>query len=526
MSFLDTFPADLLPLTEAEERLITEARHSARITFADGSIPAEGSLDRKLRAAVIRQLLTEQSSPLGAKGLRLRGAWISGALDLQGAELPHDISISACHLTDDIAMVNARLRGLYISGSVMRGLHCDAAHLDGALFLRGGTRIEGEISLAGARIGGDIQMCDLTVMAPGQDAVFAQGLRVDGSLYLGNYPYSEASSSLITDGAVFLSSLDARGDVFVSHCAITPAEGAASAVFADTEEHGPGIALSLARARIGGLLYFADNQITRGILNLAGASVARFRDEPVAPGATYPIRLDGFRYEDFSRHTSTDVSDRLDWLARRPQGMAFVAQPYEHLADVLRRLGHRGDARTVLKRKEHLMRREARAGALADGTYGRWAGLRISDAMMRFGVGYGYRPGRVLLWALVLIVGLGVFFDVVWRVGDMAPNAAPVLVSEGWQSAVVEHPANPAAFWSSPGQAGQDWETFNSFAYAADLVVPLVSFGQESAWAPTTANPDSMWGRTGWWLRWFAKVVGWIVTALGAAAITGAVRSD
>lgn len=516
---------DFHPLTPAEARLLEAADTGKRVSFGEGDLPLDAHPDKEIRAGLLKLLLTAPDSPLGSKGLRLRGAWVTGALDLQGADVVHDISLSACHITGALELVNARTRGVYVSGSTLLGFDAENARIDGAVFLRGGTQIIGEVSLAGARIGGDVQMCDLTVTAPGQDAVFAQGVEIDGSLYLGNYPYSENVTSLVTQGAIFLASAHVGDDVFVTSCAVTPSEGAASAMFADTEEHGPGIALSLARSRIGGLLYFRDNQISRGILNLAGATAARLRDEPATPGASYPIRLDGFRYADFSRHASTDLADRLAWLDRRPVGMPFTAQPYEHLAQVLRALGHRSDARTVLKRKEHLLRQEARAMAVARSGYGlRWMTLVVSDAAMRFGVGYGYRPGRVLLWAVGLILALGVFFQVVWVKGDMAPNAAPILVSQGWIEAVATAPENPAALWSSPGEAGQDWETFNAFAYAADLVVPLVAFGQEAAWAPTTAR--GIWGETGWWLRWFAKVIGWIVTALGAAAITGAVRSD
>ena len=106
----------------------------------------------------------------------------------------------------------------------------------------------------------------------------------------------------------------------------------------------------------------------------------------------------------------------------------------------------------------------------------------------------------------------------------MTPNAAPILVSADWQAVVKSHPENPARFWAQPGQAGQDWETFNAFAYAADLVIPIVDLGQESAWAPSTSR--SPLGQTGWWLRWFAKIIGWIITALGAGAVTGLIRRD
>ena len=106
----------------------------------------------------------------------------------------------------------------------------------------------------------------------------------------------------------------------------------------------------------------------------------------------------------------------------------------------------------------------------------------------------------------------------------MAPNAAPIIVSRDWVTATVDHPDNPAAFWAQRGQAGQDWETFSAYAYAADLLIPIVDLGQERAWAPSTSR--SPLGQIGWWLRWFAKGVGWTVTALFAAAITGMLRRD
>ena len=106
----------------------------------------------------------------------------------------------------------------------------------------------------------------------------------------------------------------------------------------------------------------------------------------------------------------------------------------------------------------------------------------------------------------------------------MAPNAAPILISRDWIEATQSHPENPAQFWSQPGQAGQDYETFNAYAYAADLLVPIVNLGQEQAWAPSTSR--SPLGQIGWWVRWFTKFIGWLLTALGAAAVTGVIRRD
>ncbi|KAG1715197.1 hypothetical protein GQR58_000154 [Nymphon striatum] len=405
--------SDFQPLSPAEERLVQECSDSARITLTGGELPEAETPETHVRAEFIRHVLVSDTIKLTAKGLRLRGAWITGVLDLQGADIPHDLSLSYCVIDSGIELVNARMRGLYLSGCQMRSLSGDNADLDGALFIRGGTVVDGDVSLAGARISGDLQ----------------------------------------------------------------------------------------------------------------GAEVARFRDEPDEPGASYPIRLDGFRYNDFSRHADTTVATRLNWLERRPTDTPFTAQPYEQLARVLIDMGHRNDARAVLMSKERLLRQANRDLMVQNSGYTpRWAIARFGDMVLRFSVGYGYRPGRIIVLAVVLIAALGWIFDQTWNAGDMTPNAAPILVSKDWIAATQSHPENPGAFWSQPDQAGKDWETFNAYAYAADLVVPIVSLGQESAWAPSTSRSD--WGRFGWWLRWIAKALGWVITALGAAAVTGAVRQE
>lgn len=512
------------PLSEAEKKLVDECATGGRVTIGDGALPDVEAGAVTIRAGLIRMLLTgsEPKLALHDKGLRLRGAWISGPLDLQGADITADISLTACRLSDPVEMVNARLRGLFFSGCAMAGLAGDNARLDGALFLRAGTVVTGEISLAGVRIAGDLQLCDVEIASPGQDAVFAPSIEVEGSVFLGNYPYSNGETTLVCDGAVFMASATIGHDVFVTHTAISPkGELEGGAVFQGSEEHGVDNALSLARARIGGILYLANNQISRGTVSLAGASAARYRDEPEGPGAGYDLRLDGFTYEDFSRHADASVEARLKWLERRPKDTPFTAQPYEQLARVLSHLGHRSDARKVLMRKERILRLENRKSMSNPLTK---ATLWLHDSVMRIAVGYGYRPAQVLVFALLLFVGLGVFFQRTWDAGDMTPNAAPILISKDWIAATKSHPDNPGAFWASKGQAGQDWETFQAFAYAADVVIPIVNLGQESAWAPSTSR--SPWGQAGWWLRWFAKLAGWIITALGAAAVTGAVRND
>ncbi|MEP3345055.1 MAG: hypothetical protein ABJN34_14055 [Litoreibacter sp.] len=522
MNSIDAFA----PFSVAEQKLIDDAATAQRTSVGDGELPESDEPEFVIRAELIRYLLLRFEG-LHDKGIRLRGAWITGALDLQGCDCARDISLSHCQVSSSINLVNARLRGVHFSACTLAGISADNASFSGSVYIRAGSVIKGEISLAGARISGDLQICDATIDSPGQDALFAPSLRVEGSVFLGNYPYSETVTELYSTGMLFFSSARVEHDFFLTNTCISLPQDLKNItpVFDPTEEHGRDMALSLARAKINGILYLADNQISQGIVNLAGAEVARFRDEPIGPGAAYPIRLDGFRYTDFSRHAETKIDARLDWLARKPADMPFTSQPYEQLAYVLQILGHRNDARTVLMRKERLLRAENRSLMKTRGGSILWRGVsRVLDDFLRWSIGYGYRPGRAVVIAIALIVGLGVFFDSTWRAGDMTPNSAPILVSKDWVEATQTHSDNPAAFWSSQGQGGQDWETFNAYAYAADVVIPLVVFGQESAWAPSTSR--SPLGKIAWWVRWFAKSIGWIVTALGAAAITGVIRKD
>lgn len=522
--------SDLAPFSAAEEKLIAGCSGPERVVFGDGEVPGAAPAEDApvLRAVVLRQILLGAAGAprLHDKGLRLRGAHITGALDLQGCDCPRDITLSQCRLEGAPNLVNASLRGLHLSGGALPGLSADNARFSGSVYLRDDIVVAGEISLAGARIGGDLQICGASIASTVQDAIFAPSLRVQGSVFLGNYPYTAGETTLQTQGMIFLSSVRIDHDLFISHVAVATNTGDLTrTVFGATEEHGADMALSLARARVGGILYMQALQISGGIVNLAGASVARLTDEPAGQGAQFPIRLDGFRYDDFSRHADTGIAARLSWLERRPPETPFTAQPYEHLARVLNQLGQRDDALSVLMRKERLSRAEDRRVLRAEGgAFSQWLWELGVDRLLRWTVGYGYRPSRSVLMAFVLIVMLGIFFEACWKAGDMTPNAAPILTSGPWIAATQSHPDNPGAFWSAPGQAGQDWETFNGFAYAADLFIPLVSLGQESAWAPSTAR--SPLGRVGWWLRWFAKAIGWVVTALGAAAITGVIRRD
>ncbi len=274
--------------------------------------------------------------------------------------------------------------------------------------------------------------------------------------------------------------------------------------------------------------------------------------------------LDGFRYDSISGDTKSTFSERMAWLEKgdhfipdkkKPNEKLFFPQPYTQLAETFKRAGHdrkARDVRVALARKlaeEHFKELKKADQSTHDWfqktkaalpfaakwfslpilwaakilpRHVRMGGYRSVHCMFDWVVGYGFKPSKSLVWLVGLFALATLLSFGTWRAGDFTPNSAPILVSEDWKSFAPLDDA--AAQWSQKGNAGQDWETFNSFAYAADIVIPIVEIGQTSAWAPSPARGP--WGATLWWARWVFTAAGWIISALGAAAITGVIRRE
>lgn len=137
-------------------------------------------------------------------------------------------------------------------------------------------------------------------------------------------------------------------------------------------------------------------------------------------------------------------------------------------------------------------------------------------------VGHGHAPHRAILAIVLTIVLSAVFFGHVWRKGAMVPNSDVILTSEEWRKAVDRHDVAPTDLWSDSSSA-RHYETFYALAYSFDVVVPLVDLGQQAAWSATTVTPLGLSARV---LTMVLEVWGWIVTALGAAAVTGLVQRN
>jgi hypothetical protein len=195
-----------------------------------------------------------------------------------------------------------------------------------------------------------------------------------------------------------------------------------------------------------------------GVVDLSHARFGVLRDDP----PTWPpaMHVDGLTYEALS--DLDDPAGRLRWLRLDPRG--FRPQAYAQLAHVYRGAGRDNDARTVLLAGE----RHRREVLSPPG--------RLWGHLQDLTVGYGYRPLRAAGWLLaVLILGTVVFTLYPPRAAE--PATAPAFVAP---------------------------------VYALDLILPVIDFGQQSAFNPRGASV---------WLAYALIVAGLLfVTTIGAAA--------
>ncbi|NIZ14566.1 hypothetical protein [Phaeobacter sp. HF9A] len=457
----------------------------------DWSALTDAQETRHIRAEVLRLLLlNREGCDVTEEGVMLYGAYVSGPLALFNGTIPGNMLLHGCRFQHEIFASRSKWAGnLRLRTCALPALSADGATLQGQLDCEGAT-----------------------FDSPDGVALNLQNAQVKDHLFLRKATVN-GTADLI--GAKIGGQLDCEGATFN-----TP----------------QGTALDLQGAEItGGLILRALAKID-GILDLNCAKTSTLVDDPQCWPAAGKLILNGFTYDRV--HGPADTKTRLDWLAKgdRWEG-EFYPQPYKQLAKTLHDIGHEAAAQEVryvlatklaAERKADIRKQIKDAGrdapkiGLAIGRRLRLGAEHLADFLLRSTVGYGRKPFRSLHWLIGLIASCWIVTLGAWHRGDFAPNSAPILRSAEWR-ALTNHP-NAAEHWAQTSPTGRDWESFSSLAYAADIVIPIVDFGQTEAWAPSTERGS--WGYHLWWLRWLFTTLGWIVSALGAAALTGIIRRE
>lgn len=514
-------------LTAAERKLIAACRAGEACVLSDNR-PTQAGPDNIIRASLLRLLITGGTADCGLHetGVCLLGGWIVGRLDLSFTRARGRTILGKCHFAEKPRMEQAELQFLSLKDSHLPGLWAPGFKVTRSLFLRKVT-IRGTVDMNGADIGGQLACNDATFYGKDGEAFRALGVKVGESLFL---------TKVKTSGSVTVAGADIGG--------LLSCEGA-------TFDGKGGMALHAQRLRVAqGFIWRGLKGVT-GTVSLNGAHVGDLVDDMASwPTAPDSLILDGFTYDRIA-DGPTDATARLPWLRSGANfNGTFYPQSYTQLAKVLWEMGHTQQARRVLIERTRLLGRQIRRERAIppDGTIhmafrSLWSDIRntahgVGDWFVYQVTGYGHRPVNALLWLIGLWAFAWFLAAQVWNEGSFAPNSDVVLVSQSWIDAtdadcigpLLRPPPtglepcdpNPANTWSAKAAPGMDWDSFSARGYALDLVVPILTLGQTDAWAPS--KDRGWWGWTLWWGRWAFEVFGWVITALGAAAITGIIQ--
>ncbi|MEU0795519.1 oxidoreductase [Amycolatopsis sp. NPDC005961] len=459
----------------------------------------------------------ELSDGLQALGtLRMVNARIGGSLRLAGAE---------------VSVVRGKSQPYYD-----RALHLDGTEIGGDIEATSLRVPAGQLRLADVTVGGNFLAWNSMFRHPGRDVFSARRSKIAG-----NFQLTDAT----IHGTLRLQGVEVGGSINLAGTRLTEPGLRATSSFS----------LDIRTGRIGRDLTLRDNNgrpfVAEGGVNLDGAQVARrvdlrgsqlgslppfmvaldagdvaadeFTLTPNVPptgrvvlrrahcgtltdneefwAASEGIELEDFRYDALGK--SIPLADdkaldhRIDLLSRAMRG--YRPGPYDQLAHMLRAAGNEEHASTVALRKQQF-----RYDALAGGFKFFGPGVRLWSWLQRSMVGYGYRPVRALGWLFTLLVlgslwfGLGSDDCIHW----VSPDPTHQIIANGPRCVVNQQ------------DTGLQW---NPVIYTADLLVPIVDFGNKSRWY--------MHGSDNWVAAGFTAS-GWILATTVAAGVSRMLRRE
>ena len=300
-------------LTEAEQLLWEAFPRGAWVDLGRADVPAEGPADaigpdpaRAIRAEVIGALLlgAVKAEAGWAAGIRLRGAVVTGQLDLAGASVAWPVAFERCWFDSEIGFAECSVKSVSVIDSQLAAFNGTRMRLDGILDLQGSV-ISGIVRLEQARVTGQLRIREARVgtasagaVALGAVAVSASGLAVDGDVdalrmeahgavsmpsaaitgsvdLAGARITCPAQQALVMDYCVIGGKLDCRQTVIEGEFRILNGRVAAMILLSDARLDNPGqVALSGGGLTADGGVFLTGGFAAKGELRLAGARLA------------------------------------------------------------------------------------------------------------------------------------------------------------------------------------------------------------------------------------------------------------
>lgn len=467
---------------------LTAVEHALWEGYATGAW-VEHADREPVRGALISALLLglRERQPGHVPAVRLRGCRITGKIDVAGGAAGCALELADCDLDEAPDFSFATVPALRIRASRLPGLHGLGLRCDGRVNLSDST-VAGPLRLQGAHLRGGLDLNSTTIERSDLGwALLGGGLVVDNGLF---------ARGLTVRGATRLTGARMTGGLFLEGATLHNPDGLAlqaeSIIVDDAMECSRGFTaegtIRLRGARINGALSF-DQAVLRsperalhltrlvvdeliltpaepieGRVNLGYARIGvLLLDDP----RCWPqqVELAGCTYESIRGPVSLPAL--IDWVGRSRWG--FRPQPYEELAAWFRRAGHDDLASRTLLAKHRARRRSLGPGG------------RLWGLLLDWAVGYGFRPWLAGVWLAVLL-----------GIGTVAYS--------------IEQPRLVDV---------DERRTFNAFAYTLDLLNPLGTFGQRTAWEPKGF---------GLWLAYGLIAAGWVLATALVAGVTRVLR--
>lgn len=448
--------------------------------------------------------------------------------------------------TGTLRMINARIGGtlrlargrVEVTRGVVepfydRALHLDGSQISGDIEATGLRVPSGQLRMKDVTVGGNVVAVGMHISHAGRDVLSARRMKVAGNLDL---------SESTVKGTLRLQGVDIGGSIELDGVEVTASPVRVHTSFSvdlRSARAGRDITLKESRKRAfraaGGVAMDGAKVARRVDLNGAvlesspehrialdasDVSADEFLLTPGAPPAgrvllrhahcqmlddnenlwfaSGGLDLEDFRYDVFT-HPIDMRDDRAveARIKRLREAMAgYRPGPYDQLATMLRSSGNEEHADTVLFRKQ-----QYRYEALARGRRVLGPGVLLWSWLQRWMVGYGYRPVRALGWLIGLLVAGSMWFGL--GTDDCATSAPPnYYMVHGGRCAIDQQ------------DSGLEW---NPVLYTADLLAPIVDFGNKGRWY--------MHGTDKWVSDGFIAA-GWILATTVAAGAGRMIRRN
>ncbi len=147
------------------------------------ALRAGRELDLHGRAFPAAELAGVLIAPPGTGRLRLRGAVLTGELQLMGARVERPVELLQCTFTHVPDLRMAEFLGLRLTGCRLPGLEAGNLRVAADLLLNDGFVANGPVNLTDAQIGGSLRFSAGQLRADGGAALYADRIVVGGTCY-------------------------------------------------------------------------------------------------------------------------------------------------------------------------------------------------------------------------------------------------------------------------------------------------------------------------------------------------------